>query len=186
MTEKSLKSSIQFNCFSENKSSLPLHIQKFEPLHTWMKALYKSVNAFKKSAETIPDAVSILETLINKSYSQSSRVKYFNELALIESHHLKNLEKSAALTLEGVKSSNMSLIATCESLERISKLLKRKNGLSDETRTALINVQENIKMEYPDPDQTQTKVISANLANRYVNLFIFKVKGYENFNHWFF
>lgn len=147
--------------------AVPLHIKKFIPEYTWLKVLSKSVDAFKKTPETIPEAVNILQFLIkDKKLSQSSCGRWYNELALIEMHHKKDLEASAALTLHALKQKTLSEVDISGLIDRLKKLMRRKNGISKETKSEIKKVQEEFESRGLVPLDTGTKTIVASMANR--------------------
>ncbi|KAJ8679397.1 hypothetical protein QAD02_015184 [Eretmocerus hayati] len=148
-------------------STLPLHVKKFEAGYSWMKVLSRSIEAFKKVPETIPEAVNILETLIaEKTFTQSSRGRWYNELALIEMHHRKNLEKSAALTIDALQQNALTEVDVSGLLERLKKLLRRTTGISKETKNLIQEVHKSFENRGLAPLPTATKTISAYMANR--------------------
>ncbi|XP_031779322.1 fanconi-associated nuclease 1 isoform X1 [Nasonia vitripennis] len=149
------------------ESSLPLHIRKFIPEYTWVKVLSISVDAFKKTPETIQEAVNILETLIaEKSFTQSSRGRWYSELALIEMHHRKDLERSAELTLHALQQVTLTEVDVSGLLERLRKLMRRKTGISNETKSKIQKVQEELENQGIVIQTTRSTTIFATMASR--------------------
>ncbi|CAB0031697.1 unnamed protein product [Trichogramma brassicae] len=149
-------------------STLPLHVRKFVAEYSWLKVMSMSVDSLKKSPETIPEAVTILKTLIDdKLYSQSSRGKWYSELALIEMHHLKNLENSAALAIHALQQNTLTEVDVSDLVERLRKLTRRKTGLSKETRELVEKTLLDVEEKGLVPQPANTKIIKANMANRY-------------------
>ncbi|KAL7295466.1 hypothetical protein TKK_0011118 [Trichogramma kaykai] len=148
-------------------STLPLHVRKFVAEYSWLKVMSMSVDAFKKSPETIPEAVTILKTLIDdKLFSQSSRGKWYSELALIEMHHLKNLENSAALAIHALQQNTLTEVDVSDLVDRLRKLTRRKTGLSKETRELVEKTLLDVEEKGLVPQPANTKIIKANMANR--------------------
>lgn len=132
-----------------------------------MKVLSKSIESFKKSPETIPEAVKLLKTLINdEHFSQSSKGRWYRELALIEMHHCKNLEESAALTLHALKEVKLSDVDTSDLIERLRKLIRRKTGISKDTREQLEKAHDELRDKGLAPQPSANKTIYANMANK--------------------
>lgn len=137
------------------------------PGYSWTKLLSRSIDAFKKTPETIPEAINALKTLIDeKDFTQSSRGRWYSELALIEMHHRKDLESSATLTIHALQQDSLTEVDISDLLERLKKLLRRKNGISKETRMLVQEAQENIEKKGLAPQPNVTKTIRANMANR--------------------
>lgn len=156
-----------FLFYSQGESTLPLHVKKFAPEYTWIKVLSKSIDSFKKTQETIPEAVSILKILIDEKHvSQSSKGRWYSELALIEMHHLKDLESSAALALHALQQDTLTEVDVSGLLDRLRKLMRRKNGISQETKALIQKTQEDIENKGLAPQPTVTKTITANMASR--------------------
>ncbi|XP_058794807.1 fanconi-associated nuclease 1-like isoform X2 [Phymastichus coffea] len=146
---------------------LPLHIKKFMPEYIWLKVLSKTIDAFKKSPETISEAINGLKILISeKTLLQSSCGRWYNELALIEMHHKKDLETSAELTLHALRQETLSEVDISGLIERLRKLMRRKNGLCKETKTEIQQALENLESRGLLTVTIKTKNIMANMANR--------------------
>ena len=132
-----------------------------------MKVLSKSVDAFKKTPETIAEAVSSLKILIDDtSILQSSKGRYYSELAMIEMHHLKNLESSAALSLNALEKDSLTEVDVSDLVERLKKLSRRKNGILQETKDAIKNKLDDIEEKGLILPPVNTKIISASIAQR--------------------
>lgn len=137
------------------------------PEFIWVKVLSKSMDSFKKTPETIPEAVDILKALIDeKHHVQSSRGRWYNDLALIEMHHKKDLEASAALTLHALEHENLTDVDVTDLIERSRKLLRRRNGISKETKEQLLKVQEENENNGIIPQPTVVKTIAGIMATR--------------------
>lgn len=140
---------------------LPVHIKQFLPEQIWFEIALKSVESFKKSEDTMHIAVEILKTLIQFNDSPS----LYNQLALIEMHHRKDLETSASLSLQLLKNENVSIVDVRTTQSRIKKLLKQKSGLSQETQMSLKDAEEIWQEKYPyEATSVNMKIISAKMA----------------------
>ena len=125
-------------------------MKKFFPRSVWTKVLSKSVDAFKKSPETMEHAVKYLQALINqKSYGKSYLGRWYRELSLIEMHHRKDLQASAILTLDALSQQNLTEVDVMDLLERAKKLVRRKSGISSETKNLIKDVLETLERELP-------------------------------------
>jgi hypothetical protein len=148
----------------EKKFSLPLHVKKFMPEYIWIKILSKSIEAFKKTPETIIKAIKILETLIDgKNFSQNSQGRWYNELALIKMYYQKNFEDSAVLILHALKQDVLTEVDVLNLMKKLKLLMKKKIRISEKTRTF---IQEKIVKNILSFEGIAVKTISANLANR--------------------
>lgn len=106
----------------------------------------------KKNQETIPEAVDALKTLMNeKNFTQSSRGRWYSEFSLIDMHHRKNLEKSAELTMHALQQESLTEVDVSDLLERLRKLMRRKNGLSIETKILIQKAQEDLEKKDLSP-----------------------------------
>ena len=144
-----------------------MHIKKFKPEYLWAKVLSKSVDAFKKTPETIPEAVEILKTLINQKHLiQTSQGKWYNELALIQMHHCKDLEASATLTIHALEQDSLTQVDVSNLFERLRKLMRRKTGISKETKDLIQKAQKKIESKGLYYYSTNTKIITANIVDR--------------------
>lgn len=130
-------------------SSLPTHVKKFFPRSVWTKVLSKSIDAFKKSPETIGDAVKYLQALINQKTYGSYLGRWYRELTLIEMHHRKDLQASAVLTLDALSQENLTAVDVMDLLERAKKLVRRKTGINSETKSLIRDVLETLQQELP-------------------------------------
>ncbi|XP_023246169.1 fanconi-associated nuclease 1 isoform X2 [Copidosoma floridanum] len=149
------------------KNSLPLHVRKFVPEYEWTKVLSRSIDAFKKNPETIPEAVNALQALIDdKHFCQSSRGKWYSELALIEMHHKKDLETSAALTLHALQQDTLTEVDASGLISRLVKLMRRKTGISAETKVKIQMTLDEVTKKGLTPLPVNTKTVTAIMANR--------------------
>ncbi|XP_011495150.1 PREDICTED: fanconi-associated nuclease 1-like [Ceratosolen solmsi marchali] len=146
----------------DKKTSLPLHVEKFMPEYIWIKVLSKSVEAFKKTPETIIQAMNILKTLISyKHFFENRQGQWYNELVLIKMHYQKDLESSAALILHTLKQKILTEVDVLNLIKKLKNLEKRKTGISKKTK---ILIKKEIN-SFISPKFT-TKSIRMNMANR--------------------
>lgn len=81
-------------------------------------------------------------------------------------HHRKDLERSADLTLHALQQVTLTEVDVSGLLERLRKLMRRKTGISKETRSKIQEAQEELENEGITNQSTKTKTISATMANR--------------------
>ncbi|EFN62889.1 Coiled-coil domain-containing protein MTMR15 [Camponotus floridanus] len=116
---------VETECLQD--SILPHHIKCFMPGYLWFKVLSKSIDAFKKSKETMPQAIEILRTLIDQDHHMKSKKGlWFNELIKIEMHHMKNIDGSVALLSEAVSYKDLTEVDRLDLLDRAEMLVRRK------------------------------------------------------------
>ena len=125
-------------------------MKKYFPNCVWTKVLSKSIDAFKKTPETIEEAVTYLKALINqKNYGTSYLGRWYKEISLITMHHRKDLQTSAILTLEALSQENLTEVDVMDLLERAKKLARRKSGINKETKDLIKDVLQNVQRELP-------------------------------------
>lgn len=133
-----------FFCSLED-STLPRHIRRFMPGYLWLKVLSKSVDAFKKTTETMPRAVKFLRTLIDQDCHMKSRKgSWFNELIKIEMYHMKNLDASVALLLDAASHESLTKVDRLDLLDRAEMLVKRKTGINKCTKATVKHILDNM------------------------------------------
>lgn len=122
-------------------STLPSHVKRFDANYVWTKVLSKSIEAYKKTKEGINTAAEFLRVLIsNRNKIPGNKIRWYGELALIESHHRKDLETSARITIEALTRDRLTEIDAAEMLGRAKKLLSRKQGISARTKERISEV----------------------------------------------
>lgn len=111
-------------------STLPRHIRHFFPGYTWLKVLSKSVDAFKKSKETMPQATEFLRMLIDQDcHMRGKKGQWYSEWIKIEMHHRKNIDTSVRLLSSAVSYDNLTEVDKLNLLDRARMLIKRKSGI---------------------------------------------------------
>ncbi|KAL6425458.1 hypothetical protein ACFW04_009559 [Cataglyphis niger] len=126
-------------------STLPRHIRCFMPGYLWLKVLSKSVDAFKKTKETMPQAMEFLRTLINQDCHMKSRKGlWFNELIKIEMYHMKNLDASVALLSDAISHGSLTEVDKLDLLDRAEMLVKRKTGINKCTKATVRHILDNM------------------------------------------
>ncbi|KAG7210360.1 hypothetical protein KM043_011895 [Ampulex compressa] len=123
-----------YNLSSKNPM-LPSHVKHFMPEYIWLKLLSKAIDAFKKTTETLSEAVNILNLLLKqKSYMQHRKGTWYAELALIEMFHRKDIGASARITIQALKEPNLTEVDRVDLLERAKKIAKRKTKINEDVR----------------------------------------------------
>lgn len=110
------------------------------PKHAWAKVMIKSLDAFKKSPETMDQALQILHRLIyQKYYMQLRKGRLYNEMALIYMHHLKDIDTAAKFIIEGLNQEPITDIDKIDLVDRGNRLFKRK-GIQSQLKSQLQNI----------------------------------------------
>lgn len=121
--------------------AIPRHVQNFREEYVCIKIVTTCLEVFKKEDATIPEAVDMLRNLISQEiYLQSRKGQWYEELALIEMKHRKNLEAAALLTIKGLTLRNITETDKHVLTKRASTLAKRKSGLDNNTKFTLKNL----------------------------------------------
>ncbi|EZA59668.1 Fanconi-associated nuclease [Ooceraea biroi] len=119
-------------------STLPQHIRHFLPGYMWFKVLSKSVDAFKKTKETMPQAIEFLQMLINQDcHMRGKKGRWYNELIKIEMYHRKNLDGSVTLLSDAVLCDSLTEVDRLDLLDRAERLVKRKSGITQRTKNTV-------------------------------------------------
>jgi len=122
-------------------STLPHHIRHFMPGYTWLKVLHKSIDAFKKSKDTLPKAIEYLQILIQQDCHMKHRKgQWYAELIKIEMYHMKNFDASVDLLSDAMVYKDLTEVDQLNLLERAEKLSKRKTGIDKYTKYAAFNI----------------------------------------------
>ncbi|XP_018306872.1 fanconi-associated nuclease 1 isoform X2 [Mycetomoellerius zeteki] len=130
LAEQRLPLFLEVESKSFEDSSLPHHIRHFMPGYIWLKVLRKSIDAFKKSKETLSQAIKFLRILIEQNCHMKHRKgQCFNELIKIEMFHRKNLKASFIFLSEAVLYENLTEVDEFDLLDRAKKIYKRKSGI---------------------------------------------------------
>ncbi|XP_011305343.1 fanconi-associated nuclease 1-like [Fopius arisanus] len=136
---------------SEGRKSkkIPSHIARFTSTYVWSKILILSFEAFKRlKYDGCLLVKSYIEFLLNNRADILINCgKLYKELTLIEMSHLKDLERSAEMTLEAF-SVTSSIIDQAEMIERAKKLSSRVNGISPITKNKLKDVLDQKEEEF--------------------------------------
>lgn len=74
------------------------------------------------------------------SYLQSKKGLWYEELALIEMRHRKNLEAAAEATIAGLNLDNLIENARIDLIKRANGLTRRISGLKPDTKARLVEV----------------------------------------------
>ncbi|KMQ96585.1 coiled-coil domain-containing protein mtmr15 [Lasius niger] len=146
-------------------STLPRHIRCFLPGYMWLKVLSKSIDAFKKTKETMPQAIEFLQTLINQDCHMKNRKGlWFGELIKIEMHHMKNLDASVALLSNAVSYESLTEVDRLDLSDRAEMLDKRKTAISKSTKATVRHILDNILNKARPTSQTSSITIEGMLC----------------------
>lgn len=123
------------------------------PCYIWLKVLSKSIDAFKKTEETMLQAIEFLNSLINQNcHMRNKKGQWYNELIKIEMFHRKNFDNSVTLISKAVLCENLTTVDKLDLLDRTERLIKRKSGISE-------NIKNNLKITL-DNTLNKTQLIS--------------------------
>lgn len=108
------------------------------PGYMWLKVLYKSIDAFKKTKETIPQAIKSLRMLIDQDCHMKHRKgQWYSELIKIEMYHRKDLEASITLLSDAMIYESLTEVDRLDLLDRAKMIGKRKSGISERAKVAV-------------------------------------------------
>jgi hypothetical protein len=131
--------------YSIQDSSLPHYIRHFTPGYLWLKVLAKSIDAFKKTKETIPLAIEFLQMLINQNCHMKYRKgQWYSELIKIEMHHRKNLDASVALLSNAITYGSLTEVDRLDLKDKAERIAKRKSGISKSTKDSVKHMLDNM------------------------------------------
>ncbi|EFN77506.1 Coiled-coil domain-containing protein MTMR15 [Harpegnathos saltator] len=120
---------------SLENSMLPSHIRHFMPGYLWLKVLHKSIDAFKKTKETLPQAIEFLHMLVKqKCHMKYRKGQWYNELIKIEVYHMKDPNGSVRLLSKAVSQKTLTEVDRLDLLEKAEKLAKRKSNISQHAK----------------------------------------------------
>ncbi|XP_011641094.1 fanconi-associated nuclease 1-like [Pogonomyrmex barbatus] len=126
-------------------STLPRHIRRFMPGYMWLKVLSKSIDAFKKTKETMSQAIEYLQILINQNCHMKNRKgQWYSELIKIEMYHRKNLDASVEILLDAISYENLTEVDRLDLFERAEMIAKKKSDISEQTRNAIKYILANV------------------------------------------
>lgn len=129
--------------YSLKDSTLPSYIRHFMPGYMWLKVLSKSIDAFKKTKETIPQAIKSLCILVEQDcYMENRKGQWYNELIKIEMRR-KNLDASVTLLSNAVSQRDMTEVDKLDLLDRAQMLMKRKSNISQTSKDTVKSILEN-------------------------------------------
>lgn len=105
------------------------------PGYMWLKVLYKSIDAFKKTKETLPQAIQFLHMLVKqKCHMKHRKGQCYMELIKIEMYHMKDPNVSVRLLSKAVSQENLTEVDRLDLLERAENLAKRKSNISQHAK----------------------------------------------------
>lgn len=116
------------------------------PGYMWLKVLSKSIDAFKKTKETMPLAIEFLRMLIDQDCHMKIRKgQWYNELIKIETFHMKDLDTSVRL-LSNVTMSydNLTEVDRLDLLDKAERIVKRKSGIRECTKNVVKDMLDNV------------------------------------------
>lgn len=133
-------------------SMLPKHVTRYMPAFVWMKILSISIEAFKKDKDkkakdgkngdgTNKDKKQVVEILLflleQNCYMHTYKGKWYDELALIEMYHHKDIETCASIIIKALNTENITQIDKINLMKRARKIVKKKDGIKPSTRDTL-------------------------------------------------
>lgn len=125
--------------------NLPNHIRHFMPGYMWLKVLYKSIDSFKKTKETMLLAIKFLRMLIDQDcYMKYRKGQWYSELIKIEMYHKKNLETSVALLSESMTYESLTEVDRLDLMDKAERIVKRKSGISEYLRDTVKHILDNM------------------------------------------
>lgn len=125
------------------------------PGYLWLKVLSKSIDAFKKSKETMPQAIEFLRMLIDQDcHMKSKKGLWFNELIKIEMYHMKNIDGSVKLLSEAVLHKDLTEVDRLDLLDRAEMLDKRKTAISKCAKVTVRHILDNMLNKVRPTSQT--------------------------------
>lgn len=143
---------LNFNFCRLENSMLPKHVTRYMPAFVWMKILSLSIEAFKKNKDKEPKdgengdgtnknkkrVVEILLFLLEQNcYMHTCKGKWYDELALIEMHHHKDIETCVSIIIKALNTENITQIDKINLMKRARKIVKKKDGIKPSTRDTL-------------------------------------------------
>lgn len=103
-----------------------MHVRYYMPGYIWLKILSKCIEAFKKNKDK-KRVVEILSFLLKQNcHMLSYKGKWYEELALIEMHHHKNIEISASIIIQALNTENLTQVDKVILIDRANKIVKKK------------------------------------------------------------
>lgn len=147
-----LKSLLEDESLRLENSILPKHVTHYMPAFLWMKILSISIEAFKKDTDKEAKdgkngdgtnknkkrVVEILSFLLEQNcYMQTCKGKWYDELALIEMYHHKDIETCASIIIKALNTENITQIDRINLMKRARKIVNKKNGIKPNTRDTL-------------------------------------------------
>lgn len=151
--------------YSLMDSTLPQHVRHFMPGYVWLKVLSKSIDAFKKTKETLPQAIEYLQKLIDQEcHMKNKKGQWYCELIKIEGFHEKNLDDSVALLSKAVIAKSLTEVDRLDLLERAEKLVKRKTGISQQAKEVAKNILDNVLNRSRPTNHINSNIIEGTLC----------------------
>lgn len=103
-----------------------MHVRYYMPGYIWLKILSKCIEAFKKNKDK-KRVIEILSFLLKQNcHMLSYKGKWYEELALIEMHHHKNIEISASIIIQALNTENLTQVDKVILIDRANKIVKKK------------------------------------------------------------
>ncbi|XP_060828219.1 fanconi-associated nuclease 1-like [Bombus pascuorum] len=147
-----LKSLLKDESLRLENSMLPKHVTRYMPAFVWMKILSISIEAFKKDKDkeakdgkngdgTNKNKKRVVEILLflleQNCYMDECKGKWYDELALIEMYHHKDLEACASIIIKALNTENITQTDKINLIKRARKIVKKKDGIKPSTRDTL-------------------------------------------------
>ncbi|XP_046613534.1 fanconi-associated nuclease 1-like isoform X1 [Neodiprion virginianus] len=158
---------LQQNPISQTDTGVPRHVQKFSEEYVCMKIVTSCLEIFKKERSYIPEAVKMLNDLINQeTYCQSRKGEWYDELALIKTKYNKNLNDAARIIIKGLTHATVTEIGKHVLTKRASMLAKRKNGINRDVQSDLKGLINPDLLREPRKVSIHGKVMQGNKTGR--------------------
>lgn len=141
-----------------------MHVRYYMPGYIWLKILSKCIEAFKKNKDK-KRVVEILSFLLKQNcHMLSYKGKWYEELALIEMHHHKNIEISASIIIQALNTENLTQVDKVILIDRANKIVKKKI-IKSITKTTINKILDDNILHMPKYKPTSI-IINATLMPR--------------------
>ncbi|XP_014472504.1 PREDICTED: fanconi-associated nuclease 1-like isoform X2 [Dinoponera quadriceps] len=156
---------------SLQNSKLPRHIRHFMPCYMWLKVLSKSIDAFKKSKETLSKAIKYLRILVKqKCHMKHKKGQWYNELIKIQVYHMKDPDGSVKLLSKAVEQESLTEVDRLDLLERAENLAKRKSNIDQHSKDTVKQILgkdlDKARLKYTPSSITIQGTLCRNLSQR--------------------
>ncbi|XP_054278941.1 fanconi-associated nuclease 1-like [Macrosteles quadrilineatus] len=125
----------------------PDWLRRFTAGACWVRGLSSGVEVLRKSPETHQQAEQSLELLLNQRlFARHKRGQWYEQLALLYQHNLKDNIKASHTVLRGLRDEYIDEVARRVLCARASMLERRKtNGIVDQLKDALASLRTQVE-----------------------------------------